>query len=376
MSAVLPGTPRADGFRLAAEFEPHDGCWMLWPERPDNWRERARPAQAAFAALAAAIAGFERVTVGASAAQFANARAMLPPAVRVVELASDDAWMRDMAPAFVLDEAGGVRGVKFGFNAWGGLKGGLYFPWDQDALVAAKLLEIERLDRYDVPLVTEGGALAADGLGTLITTVDCLVNDNRNPGLRRAQIEAILRDSLSVGTVIWLDHGLPGDETGGHVDNLVAFVRPGVLVMAWTEERADPFYEIARAAYDRLATATDARGRRFEIHKLHQPRPMTIRPDEAAGTEQSAGTKPRRAGDPICASYVNAYVGNGVVVVPSFDDPMDEPARAAYAALHPERRVVQVPARDIVLGGGGLHCITHEQPRARGLPRRFMAARL
>lgn len=371
MSVVLPGSPRADGYRLAAEFEPHQGCWMLWPERPDNWRDQAKPAQAAFAALAAAIAPHEYVTVGASPAQFLNARTMLPPAVRLVEIASDDAWMRDVAPAFVVDGEGGVRGVKFGFNAWGGLKGGLYFPWDQDALVAAKLLEIERLDRYDAPLVTEGGALAADGLGTLITTVDCLVNDNRNPGLRRAGIEGILRDRLAVDAVIWLDHGLPGDETGGHIDNLVAFVRPGVLVMAWTDDRADPFYDVARDAHARLAAATDARGQRFEIHKLHQPRPMTIRADEAAGVVQTPGTKPRRAGDPICASYVNAYVGNGVVVVPSFGDAMDAPARATYATLHPGRRILQLPAREIVLGGGGLHCITHEQPRPQGIPRRF-----
>ena len=374
MSTVLPGTPRAEGYRLAAEFEPHAACWMLWPERPDNWRENARPAQAAFTALAAAIARHEPVTVGASAGQFLNARAMLPPAVRVVELASDDAWMRDMAPAFVLDDQGGIRGVKFGFNAWGGLKGGLYFPWDLDAQVATKLLEIERLDRHDAPLVAEGGALAADGQGTLITTVDCLVNDNRNPGLRRAQIEGILRDHLATDTVIWLDHGLPGDETGGHVDNLVAFVRPGVLVMAWTDNRADPFHDVAREAHERLATATDARGQRFAIHKLPQPRPMTIQADEAAGVVQVSGTKARHAGDSICASYVNAYVGNGVVIVPAFGDPSDETARALYAALHPERRVVSLPAREIVLGGGGLHCITHEQPRPQGISNRFVEA--
>ena len=369
MNPALPSTPKADGYRLAAEFEPHAGCWMLWPERPDNWPEQAKPAQAAFAALAAAIAPYERVTVGASSGQLSNARALLPPAVRVVELASDDAWMRDMAPAFVVDKAGGVRGVKFGFNAWGGLKGGLYFPWDQDALVAAKLLEIERLERYDAPLVAEGGALAADGLGTVITTIDCLINDNRNPGLRRARIEGILSDYLGADAFIWLDHGLPGDETGGHIDNLVAFARPGVLVMAWTDDRADPFYDIASETHERLITATDARGRRFEIHKLQQPRLMTMRADEAAGVVPIAGTKSRRAGDAICASYVNAYVGNGVIIVPSFDDPNDAAACASYAALHPERRIVQVPAREIVLGGGGLHCITHEQPRPQRVPR-------
>lgn len=365
MRAALPSTPKADNYRLAAEFEPHVVCWMLWPERRDNWRDDARPAQAAFAALAASIAPFERVTIGASAGQLENARALLPPSVRIVELASDDAWMRDVAPAFVVNDSGAVRGVRFGFNAWGGLKGGLYFPWDRDALVAAKLLEIEQVERYDAPLVAEGGALATDGQGTLITTVDCLINDNRNPGLGRARIEGILHDYLAADTFIWLDHGLPGDETGGHIDNLVAFVRPGVLVLAWTDDRANPLYDIARETLERLATARDARGRRFEIHRINQPRPMTIRVEEASGIVPTAGTKARRAGDVICASYINAYVGNGVVIVPSFDDPMDMQAGGVYATLHPERKVIQMPAREIVLGGGGIHCVTHEQPLPR-----------
>jgi agmatine deiminase len=374
MSQTLAGTPHADGFGLPGEFEPHDGCWLLWPERADSWRQGAAPAQSAFAAVAGAIAPHERVTVGASGRQYKTARALLPAGVRVVELSSDDAWMRDVAPAFVLDDRGAVRGVKLGFNAWGGLKGGLYFPWDQDALVADKLLELEGLARYDAPIVAEGGALAADGQGTLITTLPCLLNDNRNPGRRRADLEGVLRDFLGIERVIWLARGLPGDETGGHIDNLAAFVRPGVVVVAWTEDRADPGHEVVREAAERFATASDARGRRLELHRLHLPRQRPMTAEEAAGIVPAAQTKPRRAGDAVLASYVNAYVGNGVVVVPAFDDPMDEPARALYAALHPGRRVVQVAAREIVLGGGGIHCITHEQPRPRGTPRPFARA--
>ena len=181
MTRTLATDPRRDGYRMPGEFEPHAGCWMLWPERPDNWRLGGKPAQLAFAAVAAAIAGSEPVTVGVSARQFANARRLLPPAVRVVEISSNDAWMRDVGPTFVVNDRGGIRGVDWMFNAWGGLQGGLYFPWDQDDAVAQKVLEIEGRDRYRAPFVLEGGAIHVDGQGTLITTEECLLNPNRNP---------------------------------------------------------------------------------------------------------------------------------------------------------------------------------------------------
>ncbi|MBM3484655.1 MAG: agmatine deiminase [Alphaproteobacteria bacterium] len=372
MSRTIEGSPRADGFRLPGEFEPHAGCWLLWPERPDTWRDGARPAQAAFAAVASAIAGFEPVTVGASPAQYRNARAMLPPAVRVVELQADDSWMRDTGPSFVINDAGLVRGVQFDVNAYGGREHGLYAPWENDRLVATKVLELERLDRYVAPLVLEGGAITSDGTGTLITTLDCVINDNRNPGRSRAAIEAILRDYLAAETIVWLPHGLMHDETGGHVDNIVSFVGPGVLLLAWSDDRADPSYERVREAQAILSRARDARGRAFEIHKLPLPRPTAMTSAEASTLTISTDAKARRAGDPVCASYINAYVGNGVVVVPTFDDPADEPARALYARLHLTRRIVQVPARELVLGGGGIHCITHEQPKPQGIPGRFI----
>src|SRR5204863_102141 len=160
-------------------FEPHAGCWMLWPERPDNWREAARPAQLAFVEVAAAITQFEPVTVGVSTPHYPTARALLPERVRVVEMAHDDAWMRDVGPTCVVDARGTVRGVDWRFNAWGGLAGGLYFPWDQDDLVARKTLEIERLDRYRAPLVNEGGAIHVDGEGTALVTEECLLSANR-----------------------------------------------------------------------------------------------------------------------------------------------------------------------------------------------------
>ncbi len=234
MTRTLSSTPRRDGYRMPGEFEPHSGCWMLWPERPDNWRLGGKPAQQAFVAVASAIAGSEPVTVGVSTAQFANARCLLPPQVRVVEMSSDDAWMRDVGPTFVVNGRGGMRGVDWMFNAWGGLEGGLYFPWDRDAAVAQKVLEIESCDRYRAPLILEGGAIHVDGQGTCMTTEECLLNPNRNPQLSRADIERHLGQYLNVETVIWLGRGVHRDETDGHVDNLCAFTRPGELVLTWT----------------------------------------------------------------------------------------------------------------------------------------------
>ena len=188
MSRTLTTTPRADGFRMPGEFEPHRGTWMLWPERPDNWRWGAKPAQAAFAEVAGAISAHEPVTMCVSPAQYLNARHMLPEVVRIVEMSSNDAWVRDCGPTFVIDDAGDVRGVDWLFNAWGGLQSGLYFPWDQDDLVGQKILELENAPRYVGPLVLEGGSIEVDGEGTLIATRECLLNSDRNPELDALQI--------------------------------------------------------------------------------------------------------------------------------------------------------------------------------------------
>jgi len=357
--------PGRHGFRMPGEFEPHDGCWMLWPERPDNWRLGGKPAQQAFVAVAGAIAASERVSVGVSAAQYANARRLLPAVVRVVELSSNDAWMRDVGPTFVVDDRGGLRGVDWRFNAWGGLDGGLYFPWDRDDAVAQKVLEIEGSDRHRAPFVLEGGAIHVDGQGTLITTEECLLNPNRNPGLDRAAVEQRLREYLGVEVVIWLGRGVHLDETDGHVDNLCCFVRPGVVVLTWTDDRRDPQYAVSQDAYERLAAARDARGRRLVVHKLHQPGPLRITRREAEGVDAAEGTRPRRAGDRLAGSYVNFYIANRCVVVPLLDPRRDAAALGKLGELFPGREVVGVPAREILLGGGNVHCITQQVPGKR-----------
>jgi agmatine deiminase len=346
---------------MPGEFERHDGCWMLWPQRPDNWRLEAGPAQEAFAAVAAAIAASEPVTVGASAEQVEHAGALLLGSVRVVELPSDDAWARDTGPTFVIDDAGERRGVDWEFNAWGGI----YAPWDRDEAVAARVLALEGADRYRAPLVLEGGSVHVDGEGTVLTTEECLLNPNRNPGLSRDRIERALLDYLGAEQVVWLGRGVFEDETDGHVDNLACFARPGVVLLSWSEDESDPQSAISRDALARLEAATDARGRPFEVVRLPSPGPLTMTAEEAAGVEARAGTLPRRAGDRLAASYANFYLGNSRVVVPLLDERHDEAALAILRGCFPEREVVGVPGREILLGGGNVHCITQQVPAAR-----------
>ena len=364
MSATLASTPAADGYRMPGEFESHSGCWMAWPERHDNWRLDAKPAQDAFTAVAEAINASEPVTMAVSDAGFEHCRATLSPSVRVVEVSTDDAWMRDTGPTFVVDGHGGRRGVDWRFNAWGGLEGGLYSRWDRDERVAQKVLEIEGADRYRAPIVLEGGSIHADGEGTVITTEECLLNPNRNPALSRSQIEQALHDHLAAERVIWLGRGLPNDETDGHVDNLACFVAPGVVLLTWTDDESDPTHAISRDALERLEHASDARGRSLEVIKIPAPGPMLISEEEAGGVVAAAGTKPRRAGERMAASYVNFYLATERIVFPLLDERLDDAAAEVLRSCFPERELVGVPAREILLGGGNIHCITQQVPAA------------
>lgn len=362
MPRTIQSTPRADGFRMPGEFEPHQGTWILWPERPDNWRYGGKPAQQAFVKVAEAISQFEPVTMGVSAAQYNNARNMLPPQVRVVEMSYNDSWIRDCGPTFVTNGKV-VRAIDWDFNAWGGLEDGLYFPWDLDDQVARKVAEIEWVDRYKAPIVLEGGSIHVDGQGTLLTTEECLLNPNRNPNLSKEELEEVLKEYLNIEKIIWLSRGVYNDETNGHVDNIVCFIRPGVVALTWTDDKNDPQYEISMDAYERLCAATDARGRKLEVHKIHQPGPIYITEDESLGVDAIEGTLPRQAGDRLAGSYVNFYICNGGAVVPVFDDPHDQAAVETLQKLMPERKVVTVPGREILLGGGNIHCITQQQPK-------------
>ncbi len=363
MSTTIASTPRADGFRMPGEFEPQERVWMLWPQRPDNWRLGAKPAQRSWVEVATAISQFEPLTVGVNHDQYENARNLLPADVRVVELSSNDAWMRDCGPTFVVNDKGDVRLVDWDFNAWGGLYDGLYFPWDKDQMIPLKVSELAGVDRYKAHIVMEGGSIHVDGEGTVITTEECLLSPGRNPQLTREEIEEQLRAYLNVEKVIWLGKGIDPDETNGHVDDVACFARPGVVLAGITEDKDDWRYQLLQDNLRTLQEATDARGRTFEIHTVPMPAIMEYTADEVWGVDAAEGSIPRVPGDKTAASYLNFLIVNGGIVLPVFGDPNDDVAREIIAGVFPERRIVTVPGREIVLGGGNVHCITQQQPR-------------
>ncbi|WP_421016606.1 agmatine deiminase [Furfurilactobacillus cerevisiae] len=362
---TLTSTPQQDGYRMPGEFEEHQGVYILWPQRPDNWRNGGKPAQHTFVKVAEAIFQFEHVTVGVNDDQYENARTMLPDNVEVVEISNDDSWVRDCGATFVKNDKGGLRAVDWTFNSWGGLVDGLYFPWDKDDRVAQKMSEMEHVDRYRLDdFILEGGSIHVDGEGTLITTEECLLSKGRNAQLSREQIEEVLKTHLNLKKIIWLKNGIYNDETNGHVDNIANFVKPGVVALAWTDDKNDPQYQISKENLDILEHATDAKGRQIKVVKLTVPKPVLITKEESEGVDAVDGTLPRQAGDRLAASYVNYYTANGGIVYPTFGDPADDNAQEVLEQLYPDRKVVGVPAREILLGGGNIHCITQQVPKA------------
>ncbi|WP_034553214.1 agmatine deiminase [Carnobacterium funditum] len=359
---IVKTTPKTDGYRMPGEFEKHDGCWMIWPERPDNWRLGGKPAQKVFTEVAVAISQFEPVTMCVSNEQYENARNMLPEQIRVIEMSNNDSWMRDVGATFVINEKE-VRGIDWAFNSWGGLVDGLYFPWDKDDQIAGKMCDIERLDCYRLDdFILEGGSIHVDGEGTVIVTEECLLSEGRNSRLTKEEIEERLKENLNLEKIIWIPRGIYNDETNGHVDNILHFVAPGKVVLAWTEDEEDPQYEICQEAYSILSQTVDAKGRKLEIITLDLPANVLITKEESEGVDAVNGTLPREEGDRLAASYANFYIANGGVLVPQFNDSNDKKAIETIQKAFPNYKITGIYAREILLGGGNIHCITQQQP--------------
>ena len=363
--AIIDSTPQADGFRMPAEWEPQRRIWMGWPTRSDNWRDAARPAQRAFIDVANTISEFEPVMLVAPPGADVP-RAKLSSDVTVLAAPYDDAWFRDIGPTFVCDRRGEVRAVDWPFNAWGGAQGGLYESWANDDALAGVIAEAAGVARYRADFILEGGAIHVDGEGTCLTTEACLLHPNRNPALSRSDIENRLRAYLDVACVVWLGDGMVDDETDGHIDNLGCFLRPGAVALAWTDDRADPQHAVSQEALARLRDARDAQGRALELIRLPIPRdPLRMTRSEADGITRRPGTHAREAGQRLAASYVNFLLCNDAVIVPAFGDPNDDVARGVLAEQFPSRVVRLVPSREILLGGGNVHCITQQEPAPR-----------
>ena len=332
--------PAEHGFHMPAEWVPHRRCWMAWPCREELWGDRLDAAHAAYADVARAVAAFEPVTMICRPADVTEASLACGPGIEVMSVDIDDSWVRDTGPTFLVDQIGGLAGVDWRFNGWGGR----YWPFDNEDALAGVLIGRVQAHRFEAPFVLEGGAIHVDGEGTVLATEACLLNANRNPSMSREAIEQGLRDYLGVRQVIWLAGGLEDDETDGHVDNVACFVRPGVVLAMVAEDPGDGNHAVLNENLERLRAAKDAADRPLEIITVPQP--------------------PRRmdAGKRLPLSYVNLYIANGGVVMPAFGAAEDQRAYRVVRDAFPGRLVHQVPADDIVIGGGGIHCITQQQP--------------
>jgi agmatine deiminase len=342
-------TPASLGFRMPAEWEPHERCVMGWPTEqriPTVWGEHYLLAMASYAAVAHAIAAFEPVLMLARPGEGAVARSYLGRDIEVVELPIDDSWLRDSGPIFLTHPDGRLAMSDFKFNSWGEK----YVPYDDDARIGERLARRFDVERFAAPMVLEGGSITVDGEGTLVTTESCLLHPSRNPGLTKDEMTQLLKDYLGVKKVIWLVSGLgleDDPDTDGHVDGVAAFVGPGRVLLHMVRDPQHPDFENLAENRRRLET-TDALGRPLEVVELDaRSRPVRV------------------GGTPIVETYINSYFANGALIVPTGGTADDEDVLDRLRAVVPDHEVVGVPCPVIGYGGGGIHCITQQVPRTR-----------
>jgi agmatine deiminase len=345
-SPVSRTSPAAQGYRWPAEWEPHAATWISWPHNHDTWPGKFELIPPIFARWARQIAAFEPVRILAGRGTvLEQARQHLGDTAQVelIDLETNDAWARDYGPIFLVKPGGGKAVVNWQYNAWGGK----YPPFDRDNAIPT---EVAR--RYDLPcfgaaMVLEGGAIEGNGQGVLMTTESCLLHPGRNPHLSRQDMERHLREYLGVEQIIWLTGGdFAGDDTDGHIDQLVRFVAPQTVVAAACTDSLDENFEVLQALYQQLQAVRLRHGEPLNIELLPIPQPKFCQ------------------GQRLPASYCNFSLHNGGVIVPQFDDPADEIALERLAALFPDRRVVGSPALDLVWGLGAFHCLSQQEPAA------------
>jgi agmatine deiminase len=313
---------------------------MAWPCREATWHGGIEAARAAVAEVARTIADFEPVTMVCNPAEVVDVSLACGAGIRVLPLDIDDSWLRDTGPSFLVHDDGRVGGVHWSFDGWGGLVA----DYGCDATIGRRLLDHLGLPCFAAPLVLEGGAIAVDGAGTVLATEQCLLESPRNPGLDKAAAETLLKAWTGATTVIWLGQGYEDDETRGHVDEIACFVRQGVVLALTTDDPRDGNFRAFQDNLDRLNKARDARGQALEVVPIRQP------------ARRNRGTTR------LTLSYTNLYLANGAVILPGFEDAADLEAYRTLRRLFPRRQVIQIPALDIVAGGGGIHCLTQAQP--------------
>ncbi|MBT2598027.1 agmatine/peptidylarginine deiminase [Arthrobacter sp. ISL-72] len=338
------------GWRMPAETAPQERIWMAFPTGGytlGDTGEEAHAARSVWAAVANAAVEFEPVTVVVTPDDVGTAARYLDPAVEVLTADLNDAWMRDIGPTFVVDEAGRLGAVDWVFNGWGGQD---WARWDKDSLIGAEVAGRSGARHIAAALVNEGGGIQVDGEGTVLLTETVQLDPGRNPGLSRADVEAELARTIGATHAVWLPRGLTRDSerfgTRGHVDIVAAIPSPGTLLVHSQQDPEHPDFEVSREIISYLSTTQDAAGREWNI--IEVPAPSVLRDHEGF----------------VDYSYINHLVVNGGVIACTFGDPNDEKALRILADAYPGRRIVGIDARELFARGGGIHCITQQQPAA------------
>jgi agmatine deiminase len=350
MKLVATQTPAALGYRWPAEWEPHAATWLAWPHNVSTWPGKFEPVPVQFARFVRTLAQFEMVHVLAGGdAVMSQAKSYVGdlPNVTLHDIETNDAWTRDHGPTFLVGPPELPPAlIDWQYNAWGGK----YPPFDKDNVVPRQIADKLGRRRFDPGIVLEGGAIDGNGSGTILTTEQCLLNPNRNPELSRAGIERYLTDYLGAKKILWLNGGgIAGDDTDGHIDQLARFVGATTVVAALEEDPRDDNDAPLQENFRQLQAMTDQEGRPLTVVPLLMPQPKFYNDQRL----------------PAC--YLNFYIANGVVIVPTFDDPADELAIATLAQLFPDRQVLGSPALDLVWGLGAFHCMTQQEPACSAL---------
>jgi agmatine deiminase len=352
MDEPQKNTPAALGFRMPAEWHPHTSTWLTWPKDPETWPGRVAHVEEIYVQMISALTVHETVNllVDDEETEQAVRRRCTSAAterLRFHHIPTVDSWIRDYGPNFLIRDDGNAAFNDWIFNAWGNK----YEELKKDDEVPRHLEPVLQLQRFLPGIVMEGGSIEVNGAGCVLTTEQCLLNQNRNPQLGRNEIERYLKDYLGVTKVLWLGEGIVGDDTDGHIDDIARFVAPNVIVCALEDDPADANYEILQENLARLKSMTDAVGQPFEIVTL----PM---PGVVGGTSTTT-----RDLDRLPASYANFYIANNVVLAPVFGHANDARAVETLQGVFPDRRVIPINCEPLVWGMGTIHCVTQQQPQ-------------
>lgn len=347
----MKSVPAEMGYFMPAEWRRHAATWLTWPKDPETWPNRVPEVQEIFVQMMAALTPHEVVNLlvdDAATESSVRARCAFPTAgnIRFHHINTVDSWIRDYGPNFLIDAQGALAYNDWTFNAWGNK----YEELKKDGAVPLHLDAVLHALRFEPGIVLEGGSIEVNGAGVVLTTEQCLLNSNRNPGRSRIEIEQYLKDYLGVANVLWLGEGIVGDDTDGHIDDIARFVNPTTVVCAVEDDPADPNYEILQDNLKRLEHMADVNGRAFEIVTLPMP--------GVVGGESTDSRNLER----LPASYANFYIANRVVLQPIFGNENDARAVQTMQKLFADRQVVPINCEPLVWGMGTIHCVTQQQP--------------